>query len=72
MNKSKNEIFTYWRTNRIEAASKCKTYTFENNLSGSLISVIQAGNIASKKVGRRNDMNLKFTISDFGGHKVNF
>ena len=46
-----------------EAAIKCKEYAFENNLSTSLISIIHLDNLPSKKVARKNGMEVdKATI----------
>ena len=48
-----------------EAANKCKTFAFENNLAPALVSVIHVENDASKKVAIKNGMSYKKTIDDF-------
>lgn len=42
----------------IEAASKCKTYGFENNLADSLISIISVSNLPSQKVATKNGLTI--------------
>lgn len=44
-----------------EAAIKCKSYAFANNMASSLISIIHIENIASQKVAINNDMSLDKT-----------
>ncbi|MEL6917401.1 MAG: GNAT family N-acetyltransferase [Bacteroidota bacterium] len=44
-----------------EAAVKCKTFAFANNLVHSLISIIQVDNIPSQKVAISNGMHLDKT-----------
>ncbi len=41
-----------------EAAIKCKEFSFENNFSDSIISIIHPDNIASEKVALKNGMSL--------------
>lgn len=42
----------------IEAASKCKTHGFENNLAESLISIISVSNLPSQKVATKNGLTI--------------
>lgn len=44
-----------------EAAVKCKTFAFENQLAGSLISIISPTNIPSQRVAIKNGMSLEKT-----------
>jgi len=54
----------------IEAAKKCKNYAFENNLTGSLISIISLRNKPSQKVAIKNGMWIDKT-SQFANNEVN-
>ena len=50
----------FWKKGfAIEAATKCKNYAFENNISNSLISMIHIENLASEKVALRNGMTFE-------------
>lgn len=42
----------------IEAASKCKTFGFENNFAESLISIISVSNLPSQKVATKNGLTI--------------
>ena len=55
----------------IEAARKCRDFAFENNLSDSLISIIDPDNVASQKVALQNGMKLdKCTIYKDGHYNI--
>ncbi len=52
----------YWRQGfAFEAAEKCKTHAFRNNLAKSLISIIHIDNVPSRKVAIKNGMALDKT-----------
>ncbi len=52
-----------------EAASKCRTFAFENNFSDSLISIISLLNLNSQRVAVKNGMFIeKETV--FHGNRV--
>lgn len=52
----------YWKQGyATEAATQCRQYAFENNLSDSLISIIHVDNIPSQKVAVKNGMHLDKT-----------
>jgi len=52
----------YWKMGyATEAAIKCKSYAFENQLSDSLISIIHIDNMPSQKVAMNNGMVLDKT-----------
>jgi|TARA_B110000967_G_scaffold152597_1_gene156851 RimJ/RimL family protein N-acetyltransferase len=53
-----------------EASQKCRDYTFENNFSKRLISIINTKNPNSAKVALNNGMQNDRTI-DFDGNQVN-
>lgn len=54
-----------------EASQKCKDHAFENDFSGSLISMVHVDNIASEKVARKNGMQLEKTLTDYKGCHAN-
>jgi [ribosomal protein S5]-alanine N-acetyltransferase len=53
----------------IEAATKCKTYAFENDFSDSLISIISLTNLPSQKVAVKNGMIIEKETM-YHGNKV--
>ena len=58
-----------------ESAIKCKNFTFENDLTDSLISIIHKENIGSRKVAINNGMslfknNLKNPNTDFDMYRI--
>jgi len=54
----------YWRKGyALEAAQKCRKFTFKNGLAESLISIIQVDNIPSQKVALKNGMSLDKTTT---------
>ena len=53
----------YWKQGyATEAAKKCKTYAFEQELASSLISIIHINNIPSQKVALNNEMFLDLSL----------
>ncbi len=54
----------HWRKGyAFEAAEKCKTYAFSNQLAASLISIIHIDNLPSRKVALKNGMSLEKTTT---------
>ena len=61
----------FWKKGyAIEAATKCKNYTFENNFADSLISMVHIDNISSEKVALRNGMTLEKRIKSFNIFRI--
>jgi len=62
----------FWKQGfAIEAASKCKSYAFENDFADSLISMIHIKNLASEKVALRNGMSLEKRVNSFNIFSIN-
>ncbi len=54
----------YWlKGYAFEAASKCKTFAFDHELTESLISIIHVDNLPSQKVALKNGMHLDNTTN---------
>jgi RimJ/RimL family protein N-acetyltransferase len=62
----------YWKMGYAsEASQKCKNYGFENDLTDSLISVVEVRNIGSEMVALKNGMKLEKHLQDYDGMDVN-
>jgi RimJ/RimL family protein N-acetyltransferase len=62
----------FWKQGfAIGAASKCKSYAFENDFADSLISMIHIKNLASEKVALRNGMSLEKRVNSFNIFSIN-
>ncbi len=53
-----------------ESAKKCRDFTFENNLSDSIISIISLTNKPSESVAIKNGMKVD-KVTEYNGNKVN-
>lgn len=54
-----------------EAAKKCRNHAFENDMSDSIISIINIDNYGSMAVVKKNGMRIERYIPDYKGSKIN-